>query len=376
LDKIATRILLHFFFAISIFLMVELPFANDGFAAVHSVTATGHYEMGETDSISIAKQKALDEAKRNAAEQVGVYVESETVVEENKVTKDTITLMTAQFIHIQGEPVWKREPIGDFGTRLTVTIHAYIDDGDLNILQKKINDKLTLKNYEELQSNYDKLQKDNQNLKLQLATIKKEEDNKRIEKQLLANDEIYQANNYMIDFLEHNRFDSDRVNKCKEIVNKVHLLVDKNLSIPAAIPVYLDLGTMELTLETWQLIENTNSFNSKFERLKDPVQIKQLKDEVAAYKKNQAQRYYDISTNYINFAESLPDSSDYLYKKYSALVGYYGSKAVGLKMKEDFNGASIAIKRAEHYTSLIPKSSIYYDASLRNIQAVKNLIHI
>ena len=65
------------------FLVVEMIFVNRGFAAIHSVTATGSYEIGEEDSISIAKQKALDEAKRNAAEQVGIYVESETVVEDN-----------------------------------------------------------------------------------------------------------------------------------------------------------------------------------------------------------------------------------------------------------------------------------------------------
>lgn len=361
---------MHFFLIAASLLIVEMPFANRGFAAVHMVTATGNYEMGEADSMSVAKQKALDEAKRNAAEQVGVYVETNTVVENNKVTKDTIILMTAQFMHIQGEPVWKRVAIGDFGTRLTVTINACIDDDDLNTLRNKIDDKFTLKQYEELQSNYNKLQEDNQNLKLQLETIKKEKDRKQIIDKLSANEEIYQANNNLIEFQGYNANAPDYISKGDNLLDKTHHLLDKNLSMPTAIPLYLNLGIDELTLEIWRDTKTFISLDSQFRQTDDPIQKNQLYDEFIANRKSQAQRYYDISTYYINFAESLSNYSDDI-KRYSALETYYGYKAIALKMMGDSDGASTAIKRAKDYVSRIPKASEYYTSSLANIQAIE-----
>lgn len=364
------------------FLVVEMIFVNRGFAAIHSVTATGSYEIGEEDSISIAKQKALDEAKRNAAEQVGIYVESETVVEDNKITKDTITLMTAQFIHIQGRPIWKRVAIGDFGTRLIVTIQAYIDDDDLNTIRKRIDDKTIFKKYEELQSNYDELQRDNRELKSQLETMKKEKDRKKITNKLSSNEEVYKANNYMMQLSEIIQFNNkdydspsvDHINHGRELLNKIHNLLDKNLSIPAAIPLYLDLGINELTLETNQFIKTTNSFISDFEMTDNQNRKNQLHNEFMVCRKNQAQRYYDISAYYINFAESLPDTPDYIYKKYCALETYYGYKAIALKMRGDDSESSKAVEHAEYCLSLIPKSSEYYQPCFDNIQAIKGTI--
>lgn len=376
MNRITVKCLWHFLFIMIACLLIEAPFASRGFAAVHRFTATGSYEMGETDSILVAKQKALDEAKRNAAEQAGVYVESETVVENNKVTKDAITLMTAQVLHLQGEPVWSRAAIGDFGTRLTVTIQAYIDDDDLLVLRKRMEDKLTLKKYEELQANYNKLQEDNRKLNLQLETMKREVDRKRIIDALSSNEAIYQANNYITQFTSYDMSAPDFISKGRDLLHKVHSLLDPNVSKPAAIPLYLDLGIDELTLETCQDTKTILSFNDAFKKTSDPARKDQLRDEFLAHKKSQAQRYDDISAHYIQFAESLPDQAAYVYKKYSAMETYYGYRAIALTIMGDRNGASKAIAQAEHCLSRIPKTSVYYKPTLESLQAIKVNIRV
>ena len=108
--------------------------------------------------------------------------------------------MTAQFLRIQGELVWQRAAIGDFGTRLTVTIQACIDDDDLNALRKRLDYKIILKKYEELQANYDRLQEDNRKLKLQLESLKKAQ---QIIHELSSNEKIYRVNNYMMEFYRY-----------------------------------------------------------------------------------------------------------------------------------------------------------------------------
>lgn len=371
MNRITVKCLWHFLFIMIACLLVEAPFASRGFAAVHRFTATGSYEMGETDSILAAKQKALDEAKRNAAEQAGVYVESETVVENNKVTKDAITLMTAQVLHLQGKPVWNRAAIGDFGTRLTVTIQAYIDDDDLLVLRKRMEDKLTLKKYEELQANYNKLQEDNRKLNLQLETMKREVDRKRIIDALSSNEAIYQANNYITQFTSYDMSDPDYISKGRDLLHKIHDLLDQNISKPAAVSAYLTLGVNELTLEICQDTKTTLSLNDAFEKTSDPARKNQLHDEFLAYERGQAQRLYDISAHYIHFAESLPDQADSLDQKYSAMATYYGYRAIALTMMGNRNGASKAVAQAEHCLSRIPGTSVYYKSTLENLQAVK-----
>ena len=59
-------------------LIALLPIAAS--AEPHAITATGEYTMGEAETLLVARERALEDAKRNAAEQVGVYVTSSSTV--------------------------------------------------------------------------------------------------------------------------------------------------------------------------------------------------------------------------------------------------------------------------------------------------------
>ena len=67
-------------------------------AEVRVVTAQGEHRMGDRDTREEAIRLATEAAKRNALEQVAVYLESITIVEGLDVTKDEIRTYTAGLV--------------------------------------------------------------------------------------------------------------------------------------------------------------------------------------------------------------------------------------------------------------------------------------
>ena len=67
-------------------------------AEVRIVSAQGEYRMGERDTREDAVRLATEAAKRNALEQVTVYLESITIVNNLDVTKDEIRTYTAGLV--------------------------------------------------------------------------------------------------------------------------------------------------------------------------------------------------------------------------------------------------------------------------------------
>ena len=69
-------------------------------ADVRTLTATGEYRMGDNDTKTDAKRLALLDAKRQALEQVGTYLEGVTEVKNLSVTKDEIRSYTAGIVEV------------------------------------------------------------------------------------------------------------------------------------------------------------------------------------------------------------------------------------------------------------------------------------
>jgi len=68
------------------------------FADIRVVNAQGEHRMGDRDTREDAIRLAVEAAKRNALEQVAVYLESVTVVSDMDVTKDEIRTYTAGLV--------------------------------------------------------------------------------------------------------------------------------------------------------------------------------------------------------------------------------------------------------------------------------------
>lgn len=100
-------------------------------AQVISYTGSDEYIMSEFETIDIAKQRAQQKAIRNAQEQAGVYVQSNTEVVNMMVTKDEIQTMTAGILKVT-DVQYQLTPLLD-GKSLIVkaTVSADIDSDEL-----------------------------------------------------------------------------------------------------------------------------------------------------------------------------------------------------------------------------------------------------
>lgn len=112
--------------------LIVLPAAN---AATKTYTGVGEYIMGERDTLETAKQGAKEKAMRNALEQAGVLVQSQTRVQDTMLVEDVITAQTGAVLQVL-EVVYERK---DLLVRATVKVD--IDPEDLNYRLKNFENK-------------------------------------------------------------------------------------------------------------------------------------------------------------------------------------------------------------------------------------------
>lgn len=121
----------HFGYVLMTFgTVLALLLAAPSRAAVEEIEATGRYYLGDNDTRLDGHRLALMEAKRNALEKAGTYVESITEVKDFQLTRDDVKTYTAGIIEVTEpeEPKW--EMVGQT-LRCTVKVKAQIDKDDV-----------------------------------------------------------------------------------------------------------------------------------------------------------------------------------------------------------------------------------------------------
>ncbi|MEI8226490.1 MAG: hypothetical protein WCG82_11255 [Bacteroidota bacterium] len=103
-------------------------------AKTYEVETTGEYVMGDRDTKADARRIALEHAKLLAVEQIGTYLESETVVQNSQVTKDEIRTYASAIVKtiVLSEDVRLLE---NKTTMFSLNIKANVD---ISVLEKKI----------------------------------------------------------------------------------------------------------------------------------------------------------------------------------------------------------------------------------------------
>jgi hypothetical protein len=105
--------------------LIFLTLTPTAFAQSVEIIAEGVYQMGDNDTPSIAEDRALLKAKRNAVEQAGTYIASYTSVENFQVTDDKVVALSAGAIKVSVLDT-KRTQIGN-GMEIRVKIKALVD---------------------------------------------------------------------------------------------------------------------------------------------------------------------------------------------------------------------------------------------------------
>lgn len=112
-------------------------FVSNVFAQTHTVESTGEYVMGDNDTKIEARKLALEHAKRSALEQIGTYLESETVIKNDQLTKDEIKVYTSGIIQttVLSEKITLLE---DMTAVFRINIKATVDTSLLEMKIKEI----------------------------------------------------------------------------------------------------------------------------------------------------------------------------------------------------------------------------------------------
>ena len=99
-------------------------------ARVITYTGVGEYPIGEGETVEMARERAKERAQRNALEQAGVEVESETKVIDHVFEHDEIITITHGILKVVGQPVFTPTVDGD-GFMMKATLKAEIETDDI-----------------------------------------------------------------------------------------------------------------------------------------------------------------------------------------------------------------------------------------------------
>lgn len=177
-------------FLVSLLVAAPLPAGAEG----RRITATGEYAMNDGETPSVAKERALVNAVRAAAEQAAIYVESYCKTNNLVVTKDEVSTLSRGVVKV----ITKRydEPkVVEGGLLFRVTITAECDSDDIDSLRNGMKDKEIAVLMKSLQASYDESQRELDALKKQLATARGAEVQK-IKLRIAQNEQNFTANQW------------------------------------------------------------------------------------------------------------------------------------------------------------------------------------
>ena len=137
-----------------IIFMPNISYAED----VQIFKAHGIYILSKYDTLDTAEQNALKEAKRNAVEQAGTYLESLTIVDNSQVVYDDIFVLASNIISINEKKFYQEIKNDQIVIHCDITAEIDIDN---------IKSQLKDKQLHLLVTEYRKLQEKNRNLTLQ-----------------------------------------------------------------------------------------------------------------------------------------------------------------------------------------------------------------
>lgn len=168
LDRLLIRT--NFIRCIALVLFLFLAATLSANAEIQTITSTGEYTMGEGETMSVAKERALAEAVKSATEQAGVYVESYSRTSNLVLTKDEVNILSFGMVEVldkhYDEPKYSGKTC-----YLRVTITARVDTGNIEESRRMLilQSRSLAVDLKRMQTAYEDCQQDIMRLKAQLA---------------------------------------------------------------------------------------------------------------------------------------------------------------------------------------------------------------
>jgi tetratricopeptide (TPR) repeat protein len=204
-----------------IFILLVLFFPNLIFAETITYIKEYTFRAGDEDNKYSSRVIAVREVKRLLLEELGTYLESETEVENFKLTKDKIITLTAGIV--QTELVDEKWDGKTYWLKAKITADSGNVIKSIDALRK---DRQKIRELEEMRKRADDLLKENERLRKELLTAKGE---KRREDVIAYNKTIKDLN--AIEWLEkgYTSFISGNYNEAIDAFSKTIELNSKNM---------------------------------------------------------------------------------------------------------------------------------------------------
>ena len=146
-------------------LFMLLLFSMPAFAAEKEISTKGMYIAGASESLNDAKQNALQDAMRQAAEQAGVLVSSFSKTHNMILTDDEVTVVATKIIQVKNKK-FEVELLSDSEIKVVAYVDVVVNTDNIN------EDIIALKNKsDKLEKEKNKLQSDLQTQKNSIVNI-------------------------------------------------------------------------------------------------------------------------------------------------------------------------------------------------------------
>jgi len=186
-------------FSIFLMMVVLLAYVQVCFAVDNNsvtIIAEGSYIMGDGETMNASEQRAVDNARRAAIEQAGVYVESYSKTENLQLSKDEVNVISAGLI--QSRVIDKsRTIVADGAVKLWCKVECVIKVDTIADMKARLGDKQLINQYNDLQVAKAQLDKENAELKLQLQQATSDSAKKTTEVKIAQNEGSTYANSLM-----------------------------------------------------------------------------------------------------------------------------------------------------------------------------------
>ena len=193
-------------------LLILIVNVSTAHAEVKTFTAVGEYTMSDYESPDIAEQRALDYARRSAAEQAGVYLENYSRSKTFKLVEDEIKTVASDNIEIIDKKVTRKTLPPNDVIYFRVEITASVDTGYIDgVLKKKHEDRQkAIRAYEDLKKKQEEMDKHIAELKEKIAKIEAElpdeeisEEQDRRDREFQSMQKVYAVEDWLIEGKEN-----------------------------------------------------------------------------------------------------------------------------------------------------------------------------
>ena len=142
------------------------------YAEIHTVSAVGEYTMSDYEEPKIAELRALDYARRSAAEQAGVYIKSYTKSKQMQISEDEVNAIASNKININAQKVSRQlDTAGNIRIRMEITATVDTADVDGVLAEEAQKRREGIKRYDEIKALSEEQDRQIAELKKKIATI-------------------------------------------------------------------------------------------------------------------------------------------------------------------------------------------------------------